>query len=160
MANDKALREHLVKLLEGGDAHATFQRAMEDFPAEARGKLVRGAEHTAWQLLEHLRIALWDILDFSRNPNYKEMKWPEDYWPKAEAPPDAKAWDRSINEYHEHLKAMCELVSDEKTDLFAKIPHGDGQTILREALVVADHNSYHLGQLVLLRRLLGVWHEE
>lgn len=160
MANDKALREHLVKLLEGGEAHATFQRAMEDFPPEARGRLVRGAEHTAWQLLEHLRIALEDILDFSRNPDYKEMKWPEDYWPKTEAPPDPKAWDRSINEYCERLKAMCALVSDEKTDLYAKIPHGDGQTILREALVAADHNSYHLGQLVLLRRLLGVWHED
>ena len=98
--------------------------------------------------------------EFSRNADYKAPKWPDDYWPKSAEPPDPKAWDRSIHAYCEHLQAMCDLVKDEGTDLFAKIPHGDGQTILREALVVADHNSYHLGQLVLLRRVLGVWHEE
>ena len=157
MANDKALREHLVKLLEGGDAHVKFEDAIKDFPAELRGKTPKGAEHSPWEELEHLRLALWDILDFSRNPEYKALKWPDEYWPETDAPPDPKAWDRSINAYCEDLKAMCELVSDEKTDLFAKIPHGDGQTILREVLVVADHNAYHLGQIVLLRRLLGTW---
>jgi len=108
-------------------------------------------------VLEHLRMAQWDILDFSTNPKYKPMEWPKEYWPTTDAPPDEKAWDKSVRAFRKDLKAMCNLVEDEKTDLFAKIPHGDGQTILREALVVADHNSYHLGQLVLLRRLLGAW---
>jgi uncharacterized damage-inducible protein DinB len=157
MPDDAVLRQHLVKLLKGGDAHVDFEHAMADFPAELRGKTPKWAEHSPWQLLEHLRIAQQDILDFSTNPDYKAKEWPKEYWPKTEAPPDAKAWDRSINGYCEDLKALCELVEDEKTDLFTRIPHGDGQTILREVLVVADHNSYHLGQIVLLRRELGAW---
>jgi uncharacterized damage-inducible protein DinB len=157
MSKDKALREHLIKLLEGGNAHADFKTAIKGFPVELRGKTPKGAEHSAWELLEHLRIAQWDILDFSRNPDYKAPKWPEGYWPETAAPPDEKAWDKSVRAFGRDLKAMCALVSDEKTDLFAKIPHGDGQTVLREALLVADHNSYHLGQVVLLRRLLGAW---
>jgi hypothetical protein len=156
-ANDRELREHLVKLLKGGDAHVKFEKVVEDFPVELRGKTPEGAEHSAWELLEHLRIAQWDILDFSRNPEYETLKWPEEYWPATVAPPDAKAWDRSVDGYCEDLKAMCALVSDEKSDLFARIPHGEGQTILREALVVADHNAYHLGQLLLLRQMLGAW---
>jgi uncharacterized damage-inducible protein DinB len=157
MPDDSVLREHLVKLLKGGDAHADFEHAVADLPAELRGKTPKWAEHSPWQLLEHLRIAQHDILDFSTNPDYKAKEWPKEYWPKTEAPPDAKAWDRSINAYCEDLKALCALVEDEKTDLFARIPHGDGQTILREVLVVADHNSYHVGQMVLLRRELGAW---
>jgi hypothetical protein len=156
-ANDKALRQHLVKLLKGGDAHADFETAIKDFPAELRGKTPKGAEHSPWQLLEHLRIAQWDILEFSRDSKHKSPKWPEGYWPEKAEPPDPKAWDRSVFAYCGDLKALCALVSDEKTDLFAKIPHGDGQTILREALLAADHNAYHIGQLVLLRRLLGAW---
>ena len=157
MPNDKALRQHVIKLLKGGDAHVEFDRVVADFPADLQGKTPKGADHSAWELLEHLRIAQWDILDFSTNPAYKLLEWPKDYWPETAAPPDAKAWDKSVKAYGEDLKAMCALVENEKTDLFAKIPHGDGQTILREALVVADHNSYHLGQLLLLRRLLGAW---
>jgi uncharacterized damage-inducible protein DinB len=157
MIDDKALREHLVKLLKGADAHADFEQAIADFPAELRGKTPKWAEHSPWELLEHLRMAQQDILDFSTNPDYKEKEWPKEYWPAQDAPPDPKAWDRSINAFCEDLKALCTLAEDEKTDLFAKIPHGNGQTILREILVVADHNSYHLGQLVLLRRLLGAW---
>jgi len=160
MANDKALREHVVKLLQGGEAHATFAQAIKGFPAEARGKTPHGAEHSAWQLLDHLRIALEDLVDFSVNPDYKEMKWPDDYWPAGAAPPDGKAWDKAAKAYERALQAMCDLVADEGTDLFARIPHGDGQTILREALVAADHNAYHVGQIVLLRRLLGVWKAE
>ena len=155
MPDDSVLRDHLIKLLNGGEAHADFEHVMQDFPAEMRGKTPKWAEHSPWQLLEHLRIAQWDILDFSRNPEYKAMEWPKEYWPETSEPPDPKAWDRSVNTYCEDLKAMCALVEDPKTDLFARIPHGDGQTILREALVLADHNSYHLGQIVLLRRLLG-----
>jgi DinB superfamily len=157
MAEDEALREHVVKLLKGGDAHVTFENAIKDFPAELRGEKPKGAEHSSWEVLEHLRIALWDILDFSVNPEYKEREWPKEYWPETAAPPNPQAWDESVLAFEKHLQAMCDLVENEKTDLFAKIPHGTGQTILREALVVADHNGYHLGEIVLLRRVLGAW---
>jgi hypothetical protein len=156
-ANDAALREHVVSLLTGGHAHATFDAAVKNLPEELRGKRPKGAEHSPWELLEHLRIAQEDILDFSVNPKYKSMEWPAAYWPKSPAPPDEKAWDKSVRGFRKDLKAMVELVSDAKTDLFKRIPHGDGQTILREALLVADHNAYHVGQLVLVRKLLGEW---
>jgi len=154
---DKSLREHLVKLLTGGEAHVVFDDVVKDLPAEMHGKVPQGAEHSPWQLLEHLRIAQWDILEFSRNPKHKSPDWPEGYWPAQPEPPEKDAWEKSIRAFHADLKAMCDLVSDEKSDLFARIPHGDGQTILREALLTADHNAYHLGQLVLVRRLLGAW---
>jgi hypothetical protein len=155
--SERTMREHVVKLLTGGDAHVNFDAAIENLPAELRGKRPPGAEHSPWELLEHLRIAQFDILEFSRNPGHKSPKWPEGYWPATPAPPDKDAWEKSMRAFHHDLKAMCDLVEDEKTDLFAKIPHGDGQTILREALLTADHNSYHLGELVLVRRLLGAW---
>jgi hypothetical protein len=154
---EKALREHLVSLLTGGNAHATFDAAVKNLPVALRGKRPKGAEHSPWEILEHLRIAQWDILDFSRNPQYQHLPWPEGYWPKTAAPPDAKAWDKSVRAFRKDLEAMCALVEDSSTDLFAKISHGDGQTILREALLVADHNAYHVGELVLVRRLLGAW---
>ncbi|MGB6686471.1 MAG: DinB family protein [Terracidiphilus sp.] len=157
MQTDKPLREHVIKLLAGGDAHVDFDAAIENLPAELRGKRPPGAEHSPWELLEHMRIAQRDILEFSRNPEHKSPKWPEGYWPAKPVPPDKDAWDKSVRAFRHDLKAMCDLVADEKTDLFAKIPHGDGQTILREALLTADHNSYHLGELVLVRRLLGAW---
>jgi hypothetical protein len=157
MSHDTELRTHLVKLLKGGDAHATFEAAVKNMPADLRGKRPAGAEHSPWEVLEHLRIAQWDILDFSRNPKYKEREWPTEYWPETQAPPHAEAWADSVKQFESDLQEMCDLVAEEKTDLFAKIPHGDGQTILREALVVADHNGYHLGELVLLRRVLGAW---
>lgn len=157
MSNDKALREQLVSLMKGGNAHATFDAAVKDMPAELRGKTPKGAGHSAWQLLEHLRIAQWDILEFSRNATHESPKWPEGYWPASAAPPDDKAWDKSVRAFRRDLKALCELVSDPATDLYAGIPHGSGQTILREALLVADHNAYHIGQLILVRKLLGAW---
>ena len=157
MAEDKALREHLVKLLRGGDAHVDFDAAVKDMPAEQRGKRPKGAEHSPWELLEHLRIAQWDILEFSRNPKHQSPEFPQGYWPKSPQPPDEKAWDKSVAAFRKDLQAMCELVANASTDLLAKIPHGDGQTVLREVLVLADHNAYHLGQLVLTRRLLGAW---
>jgi DinB superfamily len=157
MKNDAALRQHLVNLLTLAHAHATFDDATRGLPIELRGKRPRGAEHSPWQLLEHLRIAQWDILEFSRDAQHKSPKWPEEYWPKKPTPPDEKAWDKSVRAFRRDLKAMCTLVADEATDLYAKIPHGDGQTILREALLIADHNAYHVGQLVLVRRLLGAW---
>ena len=157
MSDDKALRQHLIKLLNGGDAHADFDQIIEDFPVELRGKTPKGAEHSPWKLLEHLRIAQWDILDFCVNPNYQHLSWPDAYWPATPAPPDEKAWDKSVRTFRRDLKAMCKLLADPETDLFEPIPHGKGQTILREALLVADHNAYHVGQLVLVRRLLGAW---
>jgi hypothetical protein len=155
--NDKALREHLLELLGGKSAHLTFGDAIADLPPALRGKRVASTPHTAWRLVEHLRIAQWDILEFSRNPRHQSPEFPAGYWPPGDAPPDDKAWDRSVAAFRADLKAMRDLVADPKTDLFARIPHGDGQTILREALLVADHNSYHLGQLVMLRRALGAW---
>lgn len=155
--NDAALRQHLVELLTGGHAHATFEQAVKNLPEELRGKVPKGAEHSPWQLLEHLRIAQWDILEFSRDEEHESPKWPEGYWPKEKAPAEEKAWDKSVRTFKRDLKEMVALVEDPKTDLFAKIPHGDGQTVLREALLAADHSAYHIGQLVLMRRLLGAW---
>jgi uncharacterized damage-inducible protein DinB len=159
MANkdSAALREHLVNLLTKPQAHATFDDAVKGLDPELRGKVAKGAEHSPWQLLEHLRIAQLDILEFSRTAKHESPKWPEGYWPKEKAPEDDKAWDKSVRAFKRDLKEMVELVQDEKTDLFAKIAHGDGQTVLREALLIADHNAYHVGQLVLVRRLLGAW---
>jgi hypothetical protein len=157
MAESDALRQHLLDLLRGRNAHADFDSAVADVPSRLRGVKPPGAPHTAWQLLEHMRIAQWDILEFCRNGKHKSPPWPEGYWPKTEAPPAAAAWNNSLRSFRADLKAMAKLVADKKTDLFARIPHGSGQTILREALLIADHNSYHLGQMVLLRRLLGTW---
>jgi hypothetical protein len=152
-----ALRQHLVEVLKGGHAHATFDAAVKDLPAALRGKRPRGAEHSPWEILEHLRIAQWDILEFSRNPKHKSPDWPTGYWPATQAPPDEKAWDKSVRAFRKDLKAMSDLVTDESADLLAKIPHGNGQTILREALLAVDHNAYHIGEMVLVRRLLGAW---
>jgi len=157
MQHDAALRKQLVALLSGSEAHADLEAAVKNLPADLRGKRPENGEHSPWEILEHLRIAQWDILDFSRNPKYKTMQWPEDYWPKSPAPPSDKAWHASIKAFREDLKAICDLVSDPATDLYAKIPHGDGQTILRQALLTSDHNSYHIGQLILTRKLLGAW---
>ena len=157
MNTDQALRQHLLYLLRDGGAHASFDHAVRGFPAKLRGVKPPGAEHTAWQILEHMRIAQWDILEFSRNPKHVSPKFPAGYWPKSAAPPNAAAWTRSVASFRADLKAVQKLVENPKTDLFAPIPHGDGQTILREVLLVADHNAYHLGELVLLRRLLGAW---
>ena len=157
MTSDQALREHLLSLLRGGGAHLSFDDAIADLPAELRGAKVSGGPHTPWRLLEHLRLAQWDILEFSRNPKHVSPSFPEGYWPQSDAPPDEAAWDRSVASFRADLKAMQALVADPATDLFARIPHGEGQTILREALLVADHNAYHLGQLVMLRRALGAW---
>jgi uncharacterized damage-inducible protein DinB len=159
MAESEALRQHVLDLLRGRNAHADFDSVVADFPSRLRGAKPPGAPHSAWQLLEHMRIAQSDILEFSRDAKHKSPPWPEGYWPKNEAPPNAAAWNNSLRSFRADWKAMAKLVADKKTDLFAKIPHGTGQTILREALLVADHNAYHLGQMVILRRLLGAWKE-
>lgn len=154
---DAALRQQLIELIKGGNAHADFDDAVKDFPAELRGKRPQGGPHSPWEILEHMRIAQWDILEFSRDPDHKSPDWPRGYWPATPEPPDEKAWDRSVNSFRQDLQSMCALVADDGTDLYARIPHGTGQTILREALLVADHNAYHLGQFVLASRLLGAW---
>jgi hypothetical protein len=157
MKNDKPLRQQLIDLLAGGSAHAKFDDVMNGLPIKLRGTRPDKLPHSPWMLLEHLRLAQWDILEFSRNSKYVSPEWPSGYWPKTEAPPNSAAWNRSIEEFRKDLKAMQNLVANPKTDLFARIPWGDGQTILREALLLADHTAYHLGQFVDLRRLLGAW---
>ena len=154
---DKSLREHLRYLLQSGGAHAKFDEVIAGIPPKLRGKKPGGLPHSLWMLLEHMRIAQWDILEFSRNPKHVSPKWPEGYWPKTEAPPNAAAWNVSIKKFRHDLKATETLVKNSKTDLFARIPWGDGQTILREALLLADHNAYHLGQMLDVRRLLETW---
>ena len=155
--HDQELREHLVALLKGGQAHVHFMDAIDDFPEPKRGAFVEGLPHTGWQLMEHARIAQWDILEFSRNPRHVSPGFPEGYWPKTPVPPDETAWEKSVRELQHDLQEMIKLVKNPKSDLYAAIPHGNGQTILRQALLLADHNAYHLGQLVDLRRALGTW---
>ena len=157
MDKDKALRQHLTYLLTEGGAHLDFDAAVKAMPLALQGKVPKGGEHSPWQLLEHIRTALWDILEFVRNSNHVSPKWPEGYWPAKASPPSKSAWNKSVAEVRKLMKEMVSLVEDNSMDLFAKIPHGDGQTILREALLVADHNAYHLGQLVEVRRALGAW---
>jgi hypothetical protein len=155
--NDKALREHLVKLLDGAEAHADWHAVFADIPENLRGGKPPGAPHTAWQLLEHMRIAQWDILEFSRDAKHVSPQFPDGYWPATDAPPNAEAWEKSAKAFGHDLAEMKKLVSESKTNLFERIGHGQGQTILREALLAADHNAYHLGQMVLLRKMLGAW---
>jgi uncharacterized damage-inducible protein DinB len=157
MKSDAALREQLRKMLAWDDAHVGFDRAIKDIPAEMRGTAPAGVPYSAWQLLEHLRISQQDILDFCRNPSYEEMKWPDDYWPSSAAPTSPADWDASVKQFREDRQALQDLAADESIDLFAKIPHGQGQTYLREILLAADHAAYHVGELVVVRRLLGMW---
>ncbi len=158
-ADDRALREQLVAFLRGGQAHADLKAIVDGFPAELRGAVPKGAEHSAWQLLEHIRIALNDLLDFSTNPDYVQPEWPNDYWPAEPAPSDSSAWDASVKALHQDIADFEELVGEPESNLYATIPWGQGQTLLREVLLAGQHTSYHLGQIVLLRRLLGAWKE-
>ena len=154
---DGALREHLIYLLGGGGAHAGFDAAVKGLPVDLRGKVPEGLPYSPWQLLEHIRLAQWDIVEFSRSREHQSPEWPRGYWPESAAPPGSAAWRKSIEGFRADLQNMQELVMDPATDLYARIPWGDGQTILREALLVADHNAYHLGELIVVRRLLGAW---
>ncbi len=157
VANLEPLRAQLAALLDWHDAHADFDTAVAKLPAKLRGRVPEGLPYSPWQLVEHLRLAQHDILDFCRNPEYQEMRWPDDYWPASPEPPSAGAWEESIAGYRRDRDALRALALDPAVDPFAAIPHGSGQTYLRELLLVADHNAYHLGQLVALRRLLGAW---
>jgi hypothetical protein len=155
------LRKQLVALLRGGQAHSTFDEAIKDFPADLRGTVPSNLPYSAWQLLEHLRITQRDILDFSAPPTggYHPIEWPEGYWPKSPQPPSAHAWDESIAAIHRDLKTFVALIEKPTSDLYKPFRWGDGQNLLREALLIADHNAYHLGELIVLRRLLGAWHK-
>jgi hypothetical protein len=157
MKKQKSLQDHLVELLKGGHAHVDFDSAIKNWPANLRGKKPKGAAHSPWEVLEHMRIAQWDILEFTRNPKHVSPEWPSGYWPKTQAPPHKTAWDKTVHAFRADLKAMIKIVQSDATDFFAPLAHGDGQTVLREALLVADHNAYHLGELLLLRRQLGAW---
>ena len=157
MTDEKALRAQLVKLLDFKEAHVDFERSVKGIPPRLRGQLPQGTEHSLWQLVEHLRIAQADILEFCLTAKYKEKKWPDDYWPKSPGPRNTAAWTKAIAEYRRDRKALQRLAANPKIDLLATIPHGTGQTYLREILLVADHNGYHIGQIVALRRRLGIW---
>ena len=157
MTDDAVLREHLVNLLRGRGAHLDFEKAIHGLPVAVRGARAPELPFTPWRLLEHMRIAQWDILEFSRDGKHVSPEWPGGYWPAGDAPANGAAWDNSVAAFRRDLAEMEALVQNPATHLFARIPHGTGQTILREALLVADHNSYHLGQLIVLRRLLGAW---
>lgn len=155
--SDDALRAHVLRVLDWQDAHVGFEAVIEGIPPESRGTQARGLPYSLWQLLEHMRITQHDILEFCRNAAYVEMKWPDDYWPKSPTPPSVAAWEHTVAAFRRDREALKQFVADPNVDLFAKIPHGTGQTYLREALLVADHNAYHLGQLVTVRRLLDLW---
>jgi len=152
MENIAALREHIINLLTRAEAHVDAKSELEGFPAELRGRKPTGGPHTPWQLLEHMRLGQWDILQFSIDAKHVSPKWPDDYWPRTDAPPSDNAWEESVRQFLADLEAICDLVRDPNRDLFARIPHGTGQTLLREALLVADHNAYHLGQIVMVRK--------
>jgi uncharacterized damage-inducible protein DinB len=156
MDHDRELRAHLQKLLDWEDAHAGFDKAVARLPERLRGKAPKGSVHTPWQLLEHLRICQFDILDFCRNPDYVERSFAE-YWPPSAAPPSKAAWEKSVAAFRRDREELKKLAADTTVDLFSRVPHGSGQTYLRELLLVADHNAYHVGQLVALRRALGIW---
>jgi len=155
VSSDQILRKHLLYLLRGGGAHIHFDDLIDDFPIELIHRRIVPIPYTAWQLLEHMRIAQWDILEFSRNSKHVSPKWPEGYWPDETIVPDPKTWRESVKSFKKDLKAMEYLVLNPKTDLFTPIPWGDGQTILRETLLVADHNAYHLGSLMTMKRMLS-----
>lgn len=157
--HDKALRKQLKEILTWHGAHVDWKSALADLPTVKRGVRPAGLPHSAWELLEHARITQQDILDFCKNPKYKALEWPAGYWPKSSTPPNDSAWENAIRSFEADARTMGKLIENPGTDLFAKIPHGSGQTILREAVLLADHSSYHVGQLVLVRRLLGAWKE-
>lgn len=152
-----ALREQLSRFQGWREAHANFEAAVADLPPDKRGVAPAGLPYSPWQLVEHLRFTQADILEFCSNVDYVNHTWPDDYWPKSAAPPDATAWDASVAAFRRDRAALQEMIKDPSCDLFARVPAGNGQTFLREFLLVADHTAYHVGQLIAVRRLLGAW---
>lgn len=156
-ADDRSVREHLLEFLRGGSAHIDISTILKDFPEALYEKKPAGAPHSAWQLVEHLRLTTQDLLNFCTNPKYVEPRWPEDYWPAENEPPNLQMWNASVRALHKILDQFHDLIENPRVNLYAKIPWGDGQTVLREILLVCDHTSYHAGQLVMLRKQLGTW---
>ena len=162
MANssDQKLRKELLNYVKNAHTHANFSKAVADFPEEFMNKKFSDeAPHTAWMILEHICIATHDMIDFIQNPNYVELEWPDDFWPSEKEKADKNTWDESITAFETDIGSLVEILEDPKNDLLAKIAWGDGQTILRETLQIIDHTSYHIGQLIMLRRVLGIWKE-
>ncbi|MBD3676164.1 MAG: DinB family protein [Planctomycetaceae bacterium] len=158
MNDQQSLREHVTYLLNGGGAHLNFDAAVADLPDEFRGRKPDTLPHTAWELAEHMRLCQWDILEYCRDPEHVSPDFPEGYWPESPAPTDEAAWDHTLGRFRQDLESMKELVNNPDHDLLAPLPHGqNGHTILREALLIVDHNAYHLGQLVFVRKALGIW---
>lgn len=157
MANDKQLRQQLMKMIDWHEAHVDLQAAVNDLAPELRGRVPEGLPYSAWQLLEHIRLALWDIVEFSRDAGHKSPEWPEGYWPKSAAPPDPGAWDKSVKAIQGHVEEIRKLIGEPNRDLLAPLPHGSGQTLFRQVVLIIDHNAYHVGQLVLVRKALGAW---
>ena len=157
MTNEQQIRQQIAKLLDWGDAHADFRTAVEDFPDDLRGEVPSGFSRSAWELLEHMRIALWDIVEFTKDARHKSPPWPDGYWPPLRTPPQEEAWQQSVQSFDDLVEEMRGLILDRHRPLLEPLPRGQGQTLMREALLVADHNSYHLGQLVQLRKALKAW---
>jgi len=157
MTNEQQIRQQIAKLLDWGDAHADFRTAVEDFPDDLRGEVPSGFSRSAWELLEHMRIALWDIVEFTKDARHKSPPWPDGYWPPLRTPPQEEAWQQSVRSFVDLVEEMRGLILDRHRPLLEPLPRGQGQTLMREALLVADHNSYHLGQLVQLRKALKAW---
>ena len=157
MTNEQQIRKQIAKLLDWGDAHADFRTAVEDFPDDLRGEVPSGFSRSAWELLEHMRIALWDIVEFTKDARHKSPPWPDGYWPPLRTPPQEEAWQQSVRSFVDLVEEMRGLILDRHRPLLEPLPRGQGQTLMREALLVADHNSYHLGQLVQLRKALKAW---
>jgi hypothetical protein len=154
---NQEVRKQLLQLLKGGNAHQPFEEAVKDLPASLRGVKPEKLPYSIWQLVEHIRIAQWDILEFSRDPDHESPDWPEGYWPKELAPADDAAWEQSLAQIQEDQEAFVALLNAPNADLYAPFPHGDGQNLLREALLIGAHNSYHTGEIILVRRLLDAW---
>jgi DinB superfamily len=157
MDSDTVVREQLRELLEGGDAHMTFDEAVANFPRDHMNTKAPNVPYTPWHLLEHIRLAQWDIIEFIRNPHYVSPPWPEGLWPAENVQADDVAWEKTIASYRAGLQSLLEMVADPTVNLYAPIPHGDGQSILREILVVSDHNAYHIGEFATLRQVMGIW---
>jgi DinB superfamily len=157
MDSDTVVREQLRELLEGGDAHMTFDEAVANFPRDHMNTKAPNVPYTPWHLLEHIRLAQWDIIEFIRNPHYVSPPWPEGFWPAENVQADDVAWEKTIASYRAGLQSLLEMVADPTVNLYAPIPHGDGQSILREILVVSDHNAYHIGEFATLRQVMGIW---
>jgi hypothetical protein len=157
MPSDELIRNHLVWLLQGGDAHMTFREVISGFPLDRINELFPNGTYSAWALLEHLRITQWDILDFITNSDYKSLQWPKEYWPAQDKQATPEDWHTTIAKFEKDQKALVRIVEDPKTDLYSPIAHGTGQTILREVLLVGDHNAYHIGEFAIMRQVMGTW---